>query len=208
MTEPSTLIPELKRLVAVADVQERTFAVGRGNYPNQIIDALALRGNWRQISEDDAVEQADFYWRPINFSYAGYRLIDKRIQKNPNFVFNHFEVINSICTKTQLIKSLRAYYDTNDAARKEGYCTFDSTPTTFIITRDTDEKDIHNFLQRFRELANGGSRYERVPFKHCQQNMWVVKPASLNQGRGIEVLKNTKEITDLIFSKKDTYWVI
>jgi hypothetical protein len=38
--------------------------------------------------------------------------------------------------------------------------------------------------------------------------MWVVKPASLNQGRGIEVLKNTKEITDLIFSKKDTYWVI
>jgi hypothetical protein len=62
------------------DVKEYTFAVGKGNYPNQIIDALQARGNWRIIPEDEAVDQADFYWRPINFSYEGYHRIDKRLQ--------------------------------------------------------------------------------------------------------------------------------
>lgn len=38
--------------------------------------------------------------------------------------------------------------------------------------------------------------------------MWVVKPASLNQGRGIDVLRNVKDITDLVRNKKDQYWVI
>jgi hypothetical protein len=42
-------------------------------------------------------------------------------------------------------------------------------------------------MQRFREIASGGSKNERVPLKHCVENMWVVKPAALNQGRGIEV---------------------
>jgi len=38
--------------------------------------------------------------------------------------------------------------------------------------------------------------------------MWVVKPASLNQGRGIEVFRTSKEITDFIFSKKESFWVV
>lgn len=38
--------------------------------------------------------------------------------------------------------------------------------------------------------------------------MWVVKPAALNQGRGIEVMRNSKEITEYIFTKKDAFWVV
>ena len=38
--------------------------------------------------------------------------------------------------------------------------------------------------------------------------MWVIKPAALNQGRGIEVLKNLKDITEFIFRKKDNSWVV
>jgi hypothetical protein len=33
--------------------------------------------------------------------------------------------------------------------------------------------------------------------------MWVVKPAALNQGRGIEVFSQKKDITDFIFQQKD-----
>lgn len=95
-------------------------------------------------------------------------------------VFNHFEVLNLICTKTRLIKSLRSYYDGLDSVKKENYSIFDSTPTTFIISRASDDRDVHLFLQRFRENARGGSRSERIPFKHCERNMWVVKPAALN----------------------------
>ena len=65
------------------------------------------------------------------------------------------------------------------------------------------------FQHRYRELQPGnGARLERTPVKHCQQNMWVLKPASLNQGRGIEVSRNMREITDIIQKKKDTSWVI
>lgn len=38
--------------------------------------------------------------------------------------------------------------------------------------------------------------------------MWVVKPAALNQGRGIEVFRNSKDITEFIFSKRDSFWVV
>lgn len=77
-----------------------------------------------------------------------------------------------------------------------------------MIARASDDREVHMFLQRFRELSCGGSRYERMPYKHCTKNMWVVKPAAQNQGRGIEVFKNAKDITNHIFSQKGSYWVI
>jgi hypothetical protein len=46
-----------------------TFAVSKGNYPNHLINALEARGNWRQISEDEAIDSADFYWRQVNLGF-------------------------------------------------------------------------------------------------------------------------------------------
>jgi phosphoribosylamine-glycine ligase len=65
-------------------------------------------------------------------------------------------------------------------------------------------------MRRFRDINNGGSKNERVPWRHCEQNMWVIKPAALNQGKGIEVMKNLRDITEFIFQKnqKDSFWVI
>jgi cobalamin biosynthesis Mg chelatase CobN len=62
--------------------QQCTFAVSKGNYPCHIVNALNARGNWTQIGEEDAVELADFYWRQINFGYAGYDKMDKRASQN------------------------------------------------------------------------------------------------------------------------------
>jgi hypothetical protein len=53
------------------------------------------------LPEEDCVEYVDFYWRQINLGFTGYDRIDKRLLKNPRpFVFNHFEVIAGITTKT------------------------------------------------------------------------------------------------------------
>jgi len=40
--------------------------------------------------------------------------------------------------------------------------------------------------------------------------MWVVKPAALNQGRGIEVFRNLRDITEFIYQKnqKESFWVV
>ena len=45
----------------------------------------------------------------------GYDKIDKRLQKDSKpFIFNHFETIRGICTKTGLIRSLKMYYKQNE----------------------------------------------------------------------------------------------
>ena len=44
-------------------VKAYTFAVGRGNYPNHIVDALKARGNGSQIDEDGGLTDSNFYWR-------------------------------------------------------------------------------------------------------------------------------------------------
>lgn len=78
---------------------------------------------------------------------------------------------------------------------------FDTTPTTFVIARAHDDREITQFMARFREILNGGSKHERTPYKHCQENIWIVKPAALNQGRGIEVFRNLRDITEFIYQK-------
>mmetsp|Transcript_30963 Transcript_30963/g.38292 ORF Transcript_30963/g.38292 Transcript_30963/m.38292 type:complete len:265 (-) Transcript_30963:88-882(-) len=65
-------------------------------------------------------------------------------------------------------------------------------------------------MTRYKEIARGGSNKERVPVKHCAQNMWLVKPASLNQGRGIELFRNLRDINEFIFHKnpQTKSWVV
>lgn len=127
---------------------EYVFAVGKGNFPSHIIAALEARGNWKRIPEEDALDQADFYWRQINLLADGYNTINKRILARPHqpLFFNHFEVLHGICTKTQLIKSLKSYYESNELAKAANYTVFDTTPTTFVISRQTDEREAHFFM--------------------------------------------------------------
>lgn len=90
------------------------------------------------------------------------------------------------------------------------YTVFDTTPTTFIISRVSDEDEVNLLMSRYKEIARGGSAKERVPFKHCEQNMWLVKPASMNQGRGIELFRNLRDINEFIFHKnpQTKSWVV
>jgi hypothetical protein len=53
------------------------------------------------MQEEDCIEYVDFYWRQINLGFTGYDRIEKRLLKKATpFVFNHFEVIAGITTKT------------------------------------------------------------------------------------------------------------
>ena len=79
-----------------------------------------------------------------------------------------------------------------------------------MISRVSDDDEINMLMTRYKEISRGGSAKERVPFKHCEQNMWLVKPASLNQGRGIEIFRNMRDIHDFIFHKnpQTKSWVV
>ena len=122
--------------------------------------------------------------------------------------FNHYEQINGICTKTDLIKTLQKYYESLEAAVAANYTVFDSTPTSFIISNEKGDKGYLQYERRYKEIQRGGSKNERVPVKHCTKNMWLLKPASLNQGRGIEIYRSCKELYETVLRKKDNQWVV
>jgi hypothetical protein len=62
------------------------------------------------------------------------------------------------------------------------YTIFDSTPTSFLLTAGVDDSEYTNFVTRYRDIVKQSFSKECIPAKHCEANMWLVKPANLNQG--------------------------
>ena len=54
------------------------------------------------------IEKCHFIWRPFNFTnYDLHKRIDKRNIRNHYLIFNHFEHLKTIGTKSGLIRSLK-----------------------------------------------------------------------------------------------------
>lgn len=124
-------------------------------------------------------------------------------------VHNHLENNREITTKTGLIRSLRSFYTSNELAIQSSYQVHDSIATSFIITANYEDSEYQMFINRFNEIGNFHSNKERTPAKHCEKNMWLIKPAALNQGKGIEVCRTLKEIVKSFRSKPiNSLWVI
>jgi hypothetical protein len=92
-----------------------TYALGKGNFPSHIGNALLARGNWKEVPDDNAIESAHLFWKQVNLSFLNYDRFDNRMSNsnNPPLLFNHMEINRGICTKTGLVRSLKAYYDNN-----------------------------------------------------------------------------------------------
>jgi hypothetical protein len=160
-----------------------------------VADALLARGNWSQwTNETEAIEKCHFLWKPFNYTPEYYKRIDKRMSgvkahTNP-FIYNHFEVLKGLVTKSGLIRSLKSYYYNNELASKfltikilgqAGYSIFDSTPTTFLLSSgSSDDSDWNDFQSRYKDIQRGYAPKERIPIKHCVNNIWLVKPSNAN----------------------------
>ena len=121
-------------------------------------------------------------------------------------IINHLENLNGLCTKTGLIKSFRYFFSSNT----NSYGIDSITPTTYIVSASCRSNEFLEFTQRFKELEDHSFNNEPVPAKHCIENMWLVKPAAENQGRGIEIFKNNfHELKKFIQSKPPrTEWIV
>ena len=148
--EPQKVVPK-KRAPLYRKDKTFTYALGKGNFPSHIGNALLARGNWKEISNDNAIENSHLYWKQVNLSFLNYDRFDNRMahSNNPPFIFNHMEINRGICTKTGLVRSLRQYYDNLPAAVAAGYSAFDSTPTTFVVSRTSDDSEITHLMNRF-----------------------------------------------------------
>lgn len=115
-----------------------------------------------------------------------------------------------MCTKTGLIRSLRRFYKSNVESAAAGYSVHDTTPSTFIVVPNCNDFEYQNFIKHFHDLEKKTHKESKVPPKHCSENVWMIKPAAMNQGRGIEVYRN-----DLLGMKRfleskppNSYWVV
>ena len=72
---------------------------------------------------------------------------------------------------------------------------FDIIPTAFILNK-SQANDWKAFKKRFSDIhiGKGLCPAENVPAKHCAHNQWIVKPAGLNQGKGIELFSKLRDI--------------
>jgi len=59
---------------------------------------------------------------------------------------------------------------------------FDSIPTSFLITAGVEDHEHSMFVSRYKDLERQIPDREKTPLKHCLGNVWLVKPANLNQG--------------------------
>ena len=96
------------------------YTVFPGNGPQIIRDAMARRSTggvkWKEVGKDAVMFTSDqpinFIWKPTNFNYKLYSIIDK-INAESNqaiwkqLVVNHLENIRGICTKTGLVRTLK-----------------------------------------------------------------------------------------------------
>ena len=81
--------------------------------------------------------------------------------------------------------------------------------TSYIIETEADNEEYCAFVQRYKELSQGLYMKEHIPSKHCEQNVWLLKPANMNQGRGIEIVKNLRELKNILSTKPPhTQWVL
>lgn len=142
--------------------------------------------NLSQNSLDELmIEKCNFIWKPFNYyDRETQRKIDRRLLRQNNttnpLVLNHFESLKQIATKSGLIRSLHHYYYTNQQAKAQGYNEFDSTPTTFLVQSRVHDDRMSEFIQRFKQIQKGYAPKERLPMKHCIQNIWLVKPTNMN----------------------------
>ena len=127
-----------------------------------------------------------------------------RSDNNPHKrqLVNHFANIEPLCTKNGLLTSLKSYYP----PLKLG-C-FDATPTTFVCTSNTKDKSWQAFVEHFKDIARKKMKLISIPWKHCSENMWILKPTNSNQGRGIEVFKELTKIKSFMRGKpKGEEWI-
>jgi len=147
-----------------------------------VTDALKRRGNWIAVpKEEECVEKCHFVFRPFNYSADQYKRIDRRIVRSAHpFVYNHFEYVRCLTTKSGLVRSLKQYYFNSNAARAANYSAFSTLPTTFLLSSGQKDAEMKDFTTRYFEITKGHAPKERIPLKHCVNNIWLVKPANAN----------------------------
>jgi hypothetical protein len=66
------------------------------------------------------------------------------------------------------------------------------------LASGVEDAEHNEFVSRYKDISKGYAPKERIPIKHCMNNIWLVKPANANQGKGIEIFSNLDDILQFV----------
>lgn len=112
-------------------------------------------------------------------------MFDKRQRDVVNYakkpiVYNHFECISVLSTKTGLLKTLKEYYMFNKEAKEANYTVEDTLPSAYLINSSTVDAEFSFFKMKFAQIERGFAHNEKMPCKQYTSNFWLLKPANMN----------------------------
>lgn len=90
----------------------------------------------------------------------------RRDELKKTLVYNHFENISVLSSKTGLLKTLRDFYSTNKEAKLVQYKVEDTLPMAYIITSNPTETEFMIFKKKFNQIERGVLSSTTLPPKH------------------------------------------
>lgn len=159
------------------DASKFKFLIYKGNNSGLIKTILSLRANWSE-GYYSLPSSASFIWMPISQTVKFERL---KASCNIQCV-NHFEFHREISDKSKLFSNLTLYC----ASAKTSL--WNIVPMTFVI--DFRAGNCHSQLHSFKVYMINADSKNLPPTHFVGENVWIMKPAGLNRGRGIMVFND------------------
>ncbi|MFH4981969.1 hypothetical protein AB6A40_008678 [Gnathostoma spinigerum] len=136
---------------------------------NTILDVLRRRDGWMMTNEEDW----DFNWVTrewMNTVFDSYRFRERQ-------VVCHFRGDYGLTRKDYLIKNYNRLKRTLEKSNSRDAAKMNFLPPSYEVPAD-----YHLFVEEFR--------------KYPEDTIWIMKPVSGAQGRGIFLFKRLKDITE------------
>lgn len=173
------------------------FLVHPGNNSKLVKSIIEQKPAWVEGNFSNSNE-AQFIWQPTSKNIKFIRLAPYL----PRQVINHFEGHSEISNKSNLFNNLNAY------CKENSLNALDFIPATFCVDLKSNRvnSQIGLFVGFFKNLAGdkgvkggeevvGGNVCET---HYCGKNVWIIKPADFNRGRGIRIFNSLEVFRNII----------
>lgn len=190
-TEASSNTEKLKKLKKFEKLKNRDdsskykFLVFKGNNSILIKSLLELRSNWCE-GYYSLPSSASFIWMPTSHNIRFERLKPSCAVQ----IVNHLECHSEVSNKSRLYFNLLSYCTANNMVINN------LVPMTFVIDFRNNNyfSQIHSFKVFMINVKS-----KNLPASHfIGKNIWIMKPAGFNRGRGIKVFNDFDVLDDLV----------